>query len=145
MLSDIGSPDEVDEYLDGMLNRKEKIMGFGHREYKVEDPRARHLRKVSAKLCERDRSCHYYKMSELIERKVVKEKGIYPNVDFYSATVQHALAIPVRYYTTIFAASRIAGWTAHVLEQLGDNKLMRPRSFFTGTFPRKFVPLNRRK
>ncbi len=84
-------------------------------------------------------------MSEMIERKVVKEKGIFPNVDFYSATVQHALDIPVTYYTTIFAASRIAGWTAHVLEQLGDNKLMRPRSFFTGTFPRKLVPLNKRK
>ncbi|HUT55369.1 MAG TPA: citrate/2-methylcitrate synthase [bacterium] len=145
MLTDIGSPDDVDEYLDGMLNRREKIMGFGHREYKVEDPRARHLRKVSARLCERDRACHYYKMSELIERKVVKEKGIFPNVDFYSATVQHALGIPVRYYTTIFAASRIAGWTAHVLEQLADNKLMRPRSFFAGAWPRKFVPLNKRK
>lgn len=144
MLSDIGSPSEVDEYIEGMLVRKERIMGFGHRVYKVEDPRARHLRKVSARLCERNRVCNYYRMSELIEKKVRKQKKIYPNVDFYSATVQHALGIPVEYYTTLFAASRIAGWSAHVLEQHADNRLMRPRSQYTGSFKRKFVPMAKR-
>ena len=144
MLTDIGEPGDVDEYIEGMLARKERIMGFGHRVYKVEDPRAKHLREASSKLCEKDKGCLYYDMSEKIENKVTGDKGIYPNVDFYSATVQHALGIPVKFYTTLFAASRIAGWSAHVLEQHADNRLMRPRSHFTGTYPRKFVPLSDR-
>ena len=145
MLNRIGDASAVDEYIDGMLARKEKIMGFGHRVYKVEDPRARYLRKVSAALCERDRQCEYFEMSGLIEKRVKAALKIYPNVDFYSATVQHALGIPTDFYTTLFAASRIAGWSAHVLEQHADNRLMRPRSNFTGSFPRKFVPLAKRK
>jgi citrate synthase len=146
MLEGIGSPDEVEEYINGMLARKEKIMGFGHRVYKVEDPRARHLRKYSEDLCGGDVACHpYYVISRRIEQQVKKTKGIYPNVDFYSATVQHALGIPVGYYTTVFAASRIAGWTAHVMEQHADNRLMRPRSHFVGKLPRRYVPIERRK
>lgn len=144
MLSDIGNPEDVDEYIDGMLARKERIMGFGHRVYKVEDPRAKYLRNASKKLCALDGQCSYVEMNAIIERKVKKEKGIYPNVDFYSATVQHSLGIPVKYYTTLFAASRIAGWCAHVLEQHADNRLMRPRSLFTGRLPRKFVPISKR-
>ena len=144
MLNRIGDASAVDEYIDGMLEKKEKIMGFGHRVYKVEDPRARHLRRVSAALCERDKQCGYFEMSALIEKKVKKSLKIYPNVDFYSATVQHALGIPTDFYTTLFAASRIAGWSAHVLEQHADNRLMRPRSNFTGRFPRKFVPVSKR-
>jgi citrate synthase len=145
MLTDIGSAEVVDEYIESMVTRKEKIMGFGHREYKVEDPRAKHLHKISSQLCQRDRGCLYYQMSEKIERKVKKDKGIYPNVDFYSATVQHALGIPVEYYTTIFAASRIAGWTAHIMEQHADNRLMRPAANFTGPFPRPFIPIAKRR
>lgn len=145
MLSEIGSPHDADEYIDGLLAKKERIMGFGHRVYKVEDPRARHLRKASKKLCEADRQCHYFNISEVIEKKVMKDKKIYPNVDFYSATVQHALGIPVAFYTTLFAASRIAGWSAHVLEQHADNRLMRPKSMFTGQYPRKFAPISKRK
>ncbi len=144
MLSDIGKPEDVDEYIDGMLARKERIMGFGHRVYKVEDPRAKYLRNASKKLCARDGQCSYVEMNAVIERKVKKEKGIYPNVDFYSATVQHSLEIPVKYYTTLFAASRIAGWCAHVLEQHADNRLMRPRSLFTGKYPRQFIPISKR-
>jgi len=145
MLTEIGSPDMADEYIDGLLARKERVMGFGHRVYKVEDPRAKHLRKYVAKLCEADKECLFYEMSELIEKKVKKDKGIYPNVDFYSATVQHHLGIPVEYYTTLFAASRIAGWTAHVIEQLADNRLMRPKSRFVGKHPRKFTAMSKRE
>jgi citrate synthase len=144
MLRGIGSPHDVDEYIDGLLDRGQRIMGFGHREYKVEDPRARHLRGYAERLCSLERGCPYYEISRRIEEKVVKAKGIYPNVDFYSATVQHAIGIPVEYYTTVFAASRIAGWTAHIMEQHADNRLMRPRSLFVGRFPRPFVPIEER-
>ncbi len=145
MLQGIESPDEVEAYIDGLLDRGERIMGFGHRVYKVEDPRARFLRKYSEKLCGGKSANGYYEISRRIEKKVKKVKGIYPNVDFYSATVQHALGIPVDYYTTIFAASRIAGWTAHVIEQHADNRLMRPRSQFIGKLNRKVVPISKRK
>ena len=142
MLEGIGSPDDVEEYIEGLLARRERIMGFGHRVYKTEDPRARHLRKYSEDVCGGDVACHpYYVISRRIEQQVKKKKGIYPNVDFYSATVQHALGIPVEYYTTLFAASRIAGWTAHVMEQHADNRLMRPRSQFIGKIPRRYVPI----
>lgn len=145
MLSDIGTIEDAEEYVEGMLERKERIMGFGHRVYKVEDPRAKFLRKATRKLCEADGQCKYLEMNQIIEQKVRKEKGIYPNVDFYSATAQHSLGIPVKFYTTLFAASRIAGWSAHVLEQHADNRLMRPRSQFTGTYPKKFIPISKRK
>ncbi len=146
MLEKIESPDEVEAYIDGLLDRGEKIMGFGHRVYKVEDPRARHLRKYTEALCSSGSDCRqYYEISRKIEQKVKKAKGIYPNVDFYSAIVQAAMGIPVEYYTTLFAASRIAGWTAHVIEQHADNRLMRPRSQFVGKLPRRFVPMGKRK
>lgn len=146
MLEGIGSPNDVEEYIDGMLSRGQRIMGFGHRVYKVEDPRARHLRKVAEKLCSEDsQTCRYYEISRRIELKVKQVKGIYPNVDFYSATVQHWLGIPVPYYTTVFAASRIAGWTAHVMEQHADNRLMRPKSSYVGKYPLKYVPISKRK
>jgi citrate synthase len=145
MLSDIGTLEDAEEYVDSLLARQERIMGFGHRVYKVEDPRAKFLRKASRKLCEAEGQCKYLEMNHIIEKKVKKEKGIYPNVDFYSATVQHYLGIPVKFYTTLFAASRIAGWSAHVLEQHADNRLMRPRSQFIGKYPREFVPISKRK
>ncbi len=146
MLEGIGSPEDVDDYIDGMLARRERIMGFGHRVYKVEDPRARYLRRYAESLCGSDAALHpYYEISRRIEQRVKKAKGMYPNVDFYSATVQHALGIPVEYYTTVFAASRTAGWTAHVMEQHADNRLMRPRSQFVGKIPRRYVPIEKRK
>ncbi|MEW6444212.1 MAG: citrate/2-methylcitrate synthase [bacterium] len=148
MLEGIGSPSDVEEYIEGMLVRGQRIMGFGHRVYKVEDPRARHLRKYAEKLCSEDgnpESCRYYEISRRIEQKVMEVKGIYPNVDFYSATVQHWLGIPIPFYTTLFAASRIAGWTAHVMEQHADNRLMRPKSSFVGRYPLKYVPIEERR
>jgi len=145
MLSGIEDPEGVEDYIDGMLAKGKRIMGFGHRVYKVEDPRARHLRKYAEKLCKADTASRYYEISRRIEQRVIKVKGIYPNVDFYSATVQHALGIPVEYYTTMFAASRIAGWTAHVMEQHADNRLMRPRSLYVGHLARRYVPMSKRK
>ena len=145
MLSDIGHPEDAEEYIDGLLDKGERIMGFGHRVYKVEDPRAGFLRRASKKLCAGQNACHYLEMNEIIEKKVKKEKGMYPNVDFYSAVVQHSLEIPVKFYTTLFAISRIAGWTAHILEQHADNRLMRPRSLFTGKYPREYVSMSKRK
>ncbi len=145
MLSEIGTPEDAEEYIDGLLDKGERVMGFGHRVYKVEDPRAGFLRRASRKLCECEGACHYLEMNAIIEKKVKKEKGMYPNVDFYSAVVQHFLGIPVKYYTTLFAISRIAGWTAHILEQHADNRLMRPRSMFTGKYPREYVSVSKRK
>ncbi len=144
MLTEIGDSGDVADYIDGLLAQGKRIMGFGHRVYKVQDPRARHLRKRAGQVCREDEGCTYFKMSETIEEKTLQEKGIYPNVDFYSATVQHALGIPVAYYTTVFAVSRIAGWSAHVMEQLADNRLIRPRAQFTGKYPRKFTPRSQR-
>jgi citrate synthase len=144
MLSDIGSPEDVDEYIDGLIAQGKRIMGFGHRVYQGEDPRTRYLRERANQVCKIDEGCHYTVLSQKIEEKTRKEKGIFPNVDFYSATVQHGLGIPVEYYTTIFAASRIAGWSAHVMEQLADNRLIRPKAQFTGKYPREFKPIDQR-
>lgn len=139
MLMDIEHPDVVESYIQGMLENKQRVMGFGHRVYKTEDPRARHLRAISKPLCERAKVPHLYEISERIERIVKERKGIYPNVDFYSATVQHALRIPKEYFTTIFAAARTPGWIAHMREQLADNRLIRPTSRYTGRYDLKWV------
>ena len=145
MLDHIDDVNEVESYIEGMLDDKRRIMGFGHRVYKVEDPRARHLRQVSARLCERANVPHLYDISRRIEKVVHDRKGIYPNVDFYSATVQHALNIPTEYFTTVFAAARTAGWIAHIREQFADNRLIRPTSKYTGGYDRKWSPIKDRE
>jgi citrate synthase len=144
MLDDINNVDEVESYIEGMLNVGQRIMGFGHRVYKTEDPRARHLRDLSQRLCERAKVPHLYDISRRIEKVVHDRKGIYPNVDFYSATVQHALQIPDEYFTTMFAVSRVAGWVAHIREQFADNRLIRPTSKYLGRFDRRWEPINQR-
>ncbi len=145
MLKEINNVDEVDEYIESMLAQGLRVMGFGHRVYKKEDPRARHLRKSSEMLCgESSADKNFFEISHRIENIVMEKKGIYPNVDFYSATVQHALGIPEAFYTTIFAASRISGWAAHVLEQFANNRLIRPTSKYTGQFNRSFIPIGLR-
>ena len=145
MLSDISHVDEVQEYIDGMLNDKKRIMGFGHRVYKTEDPRTRHLREASRRLCQRANIPHLFEISQRIEHVVRERKGIYPNVDFYSATVQHALQIPKEYFTTVFATARTAGWIAHIREQLADNRLIRPTSKYVGRYDVKWAPIKQRK
>jgi citrate synthase len=110
----------------------EKVMGFGHRVYKVEDPRARHLRQMSAELASAAGDDTYYRMSSRMEEVVLAEKGLYPNVDFFAATVYHYLRIPTDLFTPVFSVSRMAGWTAHVIEQHADNRLIRPDSEYIG-------------
>ncbi len=122
----------------------EKIMGFGHRVYKTEDPRATHLREMSAELAARSGDDTYYRMSRAMEETVLAEKGLYPNVDFYAATVYHYLDIPTDLFTPVFSVSRMAGWTAHVMEQHADNRLIRPDSEYIGEQNLTWVALSER-
>lgn len=122
----------------------EKIMGFGHRVYKTEDPRATHLRQMSAELATRSGDDTYYRMSRAMEEAVFADKGLYPNVDFYAATVYHYLDIPTDLFTPVFSVSRMAGWTAHVMEQHADNRLIRPDSEYVGEQNLSWVALSER-
>jgi citrate synthase len=122
----------------------EKIMGFGHRVYKTEDPRATHLRVMSAELAEAAGDDTFYRMSRRMEEVVMAEKGLYPNVDFYAATVYHYLGIPSEEFTPVFSVSRMAGWTAHVMEQHADNRLIRPDSEYIGERGLTWTPLGER-
>jgi len=122
----------------------EKIMGFGHRVYKTEDPRATHLRQMSAELAAASGDDTYYLMSRQMEETVFTEKGLYPNVDFYAANVYHYLGIPTDLFTPVFSVSRMAGWTAHVMEQHADNRLIRPDSEYIGERNLTWVTLSER-
>jgi citrate synthase len=126
------------------LRAGEKIMGFGHRVYKVEDPRASHLRRMSAELASASGDDTYYRMSRRMEEVVLAEKGLYPNVDFFAATVYHFLRIPTGLFTPVFSVSRMAGWTAHVIEQHTDNRLIRPDSEYIGESGLTWIPLEAR-
>jgi len=128
-----------------ILANKEKIMGFGHRVYKTEDPRATHLRKMSEELCRQTGQLKWYEMSREIEKYMLAEKHLHCNVDFYSATCYYALGIPIDLFTPVFAVSRISGWSAHVLEQFADNRLIRPRAEYVGPLNRTYVPIDQRK
>jgi citrate synthase len=132
MLREIKSVERVDRYLDEVFERGEKIMGFGHRVYKDGDPRARILRAMSARLTAAHGVPELFRISAQIEDLVKERKGLIPNVDFYSATVYHALGIPADLFTPVFAASRVAGWCAHVLEQNENNRIYRPRARYVG-------------
>jgi citrate synthase len=148
LLLEIGrdaGPDRAEAVVRARLARKEKIPGFGHRVYRTEDPRATHLRRFSRLLGDKAGQPEWYRMSERIEQIVTSEKKLYPNVDFYSATTFHALGIPVDLYTPIFAVSRISGWTAHVLEQYANNRLIRPRTDYIGPpYPQRVLALEQR-
>ncbi|MEK0447710.1 MAG: hypothetical protein RLZZ399_3031 [Verrucomicrobiota bacterium] len=132
MLQEIGSEDRVDAWLEEQFAKKAKIMGIGHRVYKVLDPRAPHLRNMAIKLTAQLGESKWIRMSERIAEVMREKKHLNANVDFYSATVYYSLGIPTDLFTPIFAISRTAGWTAHVLEQLADNRLYRPLSEYTG-------------
>jgi citrate synthase len=148
MLLDIGQNaplERAEEFVRAKLARKEKISGFGHRVYRTEDPRATHLRRFSKSLGEKGGMPQWYAMSERIEALVKGDKGLYPNVDFYSASMFYVLGIPIDLYTPIFAVSRISGWTAHVLEQYANNRLIRPRTDYIGPkYPQQFLSLDQR-
>ena len=140
-----GDPlDAVSRQISKRLAAGEKIMGFGHRVYKTEDPRATHLRRMSAELAAASGDDTYYRMSRRMEEVVLAEKGLYPNVDFFAATVYHYLGIPTDLFTPVFSASRMAGWTAHVIEQHADNRLIRPDSEYIGDRGLSWVPLDAR-
>jgi citrate synthase len=137
--------DRVDDAIRGILARKEKVPGFGHRVYRTEDPRATHLRAMSREVGERAGNTRWFEMSQRIEALMKKEKQIDANVDFYSASTYHLLGIPIDLFTPIFAVSRIAGWLAHVLEQYENNRLIRPRAEYIGPeYPKPFVRLDDR-
>jgi citrate synthase len=144
MLKEIGTLENVEPYVRGKLEKKEKIMGFGHRVYRNGDPRAKHLRKMSKKLTELTGEPHWYDMSEKIEGIVTGEKKLPPNVDFYSASVYHSLGIDHDLMTPIFAVSRVSGWLAHILEQYENNRLIRPRADYTGPGMQKYIPIEQR-
>ncbi|MDF1740332.1 MAG: citrate/2-methylcitrate synthase [Verrucomicrobiales bacterium] len=132
MLKKIGSLDKVDAYVEDCLANKKKIMGIGHRVYRTLDPRAPHLQKMAIELTEELGESKWIEMSERIATLMREKKGLNANVDFYSATVYYSLGIPTDLFTPIFAISRAAGWTAQVLEQLDDNRLYRPLTYYTG-------------
>ena len=136
--------DAIEDYIDGMLNAGKRIMGFGHRVYKVEDPRARLLRRHAHALCRRAGMADLESIATRIEQVVLDRKGIYPNVDFYSGLVQHALDIPKAYFTAIFACARTAGWLAHIREQYADNRLIRPTSNYVGPIGKRARPIAER-
>jgi 2-methylcitrate synthase len=145
MLQEIGSEDKVDAYIERALAEKKKIMGIGHRVYKTLDPRAPILKAMGVQLTSELGEPKWINMSERIAALMKEKKGLHANVDFYSATVYYSLGIPTDLFTCIFAISRTAGWTAHVLEQLADNRLYRPLSEYTGDpVGRKFVPIGKR-
>jgi citrate synthase len=133
------------DYVKGMLAQKKKIPGFGHRVYHTEDPRATHLRVMSRDLGASSGQAKWFEMSQKIEEFVKAEKKLNANVDFYSATTYHTLGIDVDLFTPIFAVSRISGWAAHVIEQLDDNRLIRPRADYLGPeYPASYVPIDQR-
>lgn len=148
MIEEIGSPDNVEKYIDDKLKNKEVIWGMGHREYKTKDPRAKILEKMLVKLLGREGSASV----ELETAKKVEEvcedrlgaKGVYPNVDFYSGILYKQMGLNTDLFTPIFAMSRTAGWLAHLLEQLQHNKIFRPTQIYEGSRPRKYKPINNR-
>jgi citrate synthase len=136
--------DPVD-YVAKLLAQKKKISGFGHRVYHTEDPRATHLRKMSEELGESSGNAKWFKMSRAIEKYVLAEKKLNANVDFYSASTYTMLGIDLDLFTPIFAVSRISGWAAHVIEQLDDNRLIRPRAEYIGPeYPVRYTPIEKR-
>lgn len=144
MLTEIDTLDNVDGYINEKLANKDKIMGFGHRVYRLGDPRAKHLREMSKKLTSLRGESKLYDMSIRIEEIVTGQKNLPPNVDFYSASVYHSLNIDHDLFTPIFAVSRVSGWTAHILEQYANNRLIRPRAEYIGPGIQKYIPIEQR-
>lgn len=145
MLTEIGDIENAAPYVKRVLGEKGgRVMGFGHAVYRTMDPRATALKGMARSLTEEQGRSQLFELSERLEALMLEEKRIYPNVDFYSASVYNALGIPTDLFTPIFAISRITGWTAHVLEQLADNRIIRPRAEYIGPAERPYMPLNQR-
>jgi 2-methylcitrate synthase len=144
MLEAIGDPAKAEQDIKNRLVAKKRIPGFGHRVYKTWDPRALLLKTRSQELGKLTGNMKWYDLSVAIEEVVIREKKIYPNVDFYSASAYHYLGIPTEMFTPIFVMSRMAGWTAHALEQYADNRLIRPRAEYTGPVDVAYTPIEKR-
>ncbi len=145
MLLQIGDVSGVEPFVKDALASHRKISGFGHRIYKTNDPRALQLRRIAGELADHAGNSRWYEMSEKMREIVWRERQLYVNVDFYSASVYYTLGIPIELFTPIFAVSRVAGWTAHVMEQLMDNRIMRPDSEYVGPKNQEYVPIDQRK
>jgi citrate synthase len=143
-LQEIGSPERAEAFTRQALAEKRRLMGFGHRVYKAGDPRARILRELAEKACRQSGQGVWFDIAVRLHEAVSREKGLIPNVDFYSAPLFYALGIPVDLFVPVIAISRIAGWTAHVMEQHADNRLIRPRGDYVGPAHRPFRPLDQR-
>lgn len=147
MLEEIGSVENVCPYVEDLIARKAKIMGFGHRVYKVKDPRAKILQELAEQLFSKFGQDKYYDIAQEMERVVGEKlghKGVYPNVDFYSGLVYRKLGIPTDVFTPIFASARVAGWLAHWKEQLGENRIFRPTQIYRGVHEQPYIPLEKR-
>ena len=147
MLNEIPTVDAVEKYVLGKLEKKDKIMGFGHRVYKAYDPRASHLKVLAKQLATDTGNTALYEKSTRVEQvmdKAVAAKGIYPNVDFYSATTYHCIGLKLDLFTPMFVLSRVAGWAGHVIEQLGENRLFRPDADYTGPHDVAYTPIEKR-
>jgi citrate synthase len=141
---EVGKPANAEAYVRARLERHEKIFGFGHAVYKTYDPRAKALKRLAAESADRAGKHELFEIAEAIEETTMEQKGLYPNVDFYAAVVFHVLGVPTDLMTPMFAAARMAGWTAHVREQYGDNRVIRPGSRYVGPDTRHWVPLEER-
>ncbi len=145
MILDVGTPENAAEFVKGCIEKKQRIMGFGHRVYKVDDPRAPILKSMSKKIWEEKGDMTLFETAEAIEREVkVAKPGLITNVDFYSATLLYGIGVPPDLFTPLFAMSRVAGWTAHTIEQYGNNRLIRPRARYVGATDRTYVPIDKR-
>lgn len=145
MLLEIGDVDTVEPYITAALAANKRIMGFGHRVYKrTMDPRSVHLREMLREVCAQSGDGQLYHLAMTVAETVKAKKGLYPNVDFFAAPLLYALGIPVDLFTPLFAVSRIAGWTAHVMEQYDNNRLLRPLSNYVGVLEKPYVPIERR-
>jgi citrate synthase len=144
MLLEIGEVERAETWIKNALAQRRRIMGFGHRVYHTEDPRATHLRRLSEQLGREAGEPKWYEMSRIIERVVLAEKGLHPNVDFYSASTYYSLGIDPDLFTPIFVVSRVSGWTAHILEQQANNRLIRPRAEYLGPRQAAYVPVDQR-
>ena len=144
MEQEIGDAANAEAWIKEALAQKKKIMGFGHRVYRTKDPRAYILEALSEEVGRRAGNTKWFEMTRVIEQTVLREKGLYPNVDLYSGSAYFVMGIPIDLFTPIFAVSRVAGWTAHILEQLSNNRIIRPRAEYTGPERLEYVPLEQR-
>ncbi len=145
MIIEVGKPDNAAKFVQNSIEKKQRIMGFGHRVYKVDDPRAPILKDMSKKIWQEKGDMTLFETAEAIEREVKTSKpGLITNVDFYSATLLYGIGVPPDLFTPLFAMSRVAGWTAHTIEQYGNNRLIRPRARYVGATDRTYLPIEKR-